>query len=191
MIKMRVVKLWAAVVAIAFLGTGCSITGPNYTASMDNVRSLRDGGDEPVRIGQFTSKIGPLTPNPLPVRGNSMKSPYNGSYADYFSEALKQEFLLAKRLSTAARTEVSGEVLKNNIDASGMSLGITEIQARFVVQRGSDVRYDQIKSVRHEFPTAFAGAIAIPRAIYEYTIAVQELLKNLYADAAFIDALKP
>jgi hypothetical protein len=136
-IRMRDVKLWVAVMAVALMGTGCSIMGPQYTASMDNVRALRESGDAPLKVGQFISKDGPETPNPLPVRGNSMRSPYNNSYADYFSEALKQEFLLAKRLSTDAKTELSGEVLKNHVDASGMSLGVTQIQARFIVQRGS------------------------------------------------------
>jgi len=61
---------------------------------------------------------------------------------------------------------------------------------RFVVKRSGDVRYDKVKTVKSEFPSSFAGAVAIPRAVQEYPIAIQKLLGALYGDRAFIDALK-
>jgi len=118
-----------------------------------------------------------------------MTSPY-GSYGNYLGEAVKQELQMAGKLSTDAVIEVTGVLLKNSIDISGLGTGYGDIEARFVVKKGSVVRYDQIKKAHTEFESAFAGAIAIPRGRDEYLRLVQRLLATLYADQSFIEALK-
>lgn len=185
----RLITLLAAL-AITLLGSGCSMMAPQYTASLDNVQMLKDAGSHTVKVGTFTSSADKANANPLSIRGSSLASPYQGSYANYVAEAIKQELSLAKKLSSDTTLEISGTVLKNDLDASGFTTGIASIEARFVVKRSDQVRYDQIKSVRHEFPSSFAGAVAIPRAVQEYPVAIQKLLASLYADKAFIDALK-
>jgi hypothetical protein len=42
----------------------------------------------------------------------------------------------------------------------------------------------------HPVLQAHAAAVAIPRAVQEYPVAIQKLLASLYSDKAFIDALK-
>lgn len=59
-----------------------------------------------------------------------------------------------------------------------------------MVRKGDVVRYDQVKTLQHEWESSFAGAIAIPRAQQAYPGLVQRLLAALYADQAFLQALK-
>jgi hypothetical protein len=176
--------------AVAMFGTGCSMMAPQYTASLDNVQALKDSGTYTAKVGSFESSKDKANANPISVRGSSMVSPYQGSYANYVAEAIKQELSLARKLSPDASVEILGTVLKNDVDASGITTGFAEIEARFIVRRSDQIRYDKVKSVRHEFPSSFAGAVAIPRAVQEYPVAIQKLLTSLYSDKAFIDALK-
>lgn len=176
--------------AVTMLSTGCSMMAPQYTASLDNVQRLKDAGDFRAKVGNFAAAPDKANANPISLRGSSLTSPYSDSYAAYVAEAIRQELDLAQRMSTDAGTEITGTLLKNDIDASGMSVGFVDLQARFVVKRSGAVRYDAVKTVRSEFPSSFAGAVAIPRAVQEYPVGVQKLLGQLYADKAFMDALK-
>ncbi|MCX7220769.1 MAG: hypothetical protein NTY70_18105 [Burkholderiales bacterium] len=182
------------VILLTFLfltfNTGCSVMAPQYNLSVDNVQLLKNSGTSLLKVGEFTSKEAPGNTNPISIRGSSLSSPYQNSYANYLAEALKQELTLAKKISAAASSEISGMLLQNDIDASVSSVGTTTIEARFIVKQNGKVNYDQVKAVKHEFPSAFAGRIALPKAIQEYTFAVQKLLAMLYSDPAFVQATK-
>ncbi|MDP9108945.1 MAG: hypothetical protein M3N23_07730 [Pseudomonadota bacterium] len=176
--------------AMTVLASGCASVAPAYSPSLENVQTLKNGGTAPVKLGTFASTASSDNRETLSMRGSTLSSPYNNSYAGYLSEALKQELTLANRLAPSVGTEVSGTLLKNTVDASGFTTGSTDISARFVVKKGGQVSYDQVKSIHHEFPSSFAGAVAIPRAIQEYAFAVQKLLGQLYSDAGFTAAIK-
>lgn len=180
-----------AAVAMTFSSVGCAMMAPQYVPLLENVQTLRDGGAYSAQVTEFGSQPGQQNENPLSIRGNTIASPYSGSYAGYLGEALRQELALAKKWSQSADTTVTGTVLANTVDGSGMNTGTVDIAVRFAVKRGIQVRYEQVKSMHHEFPSAFAAAVAVPRAMQEYQVAVQKLLGTLYADQAFITALKP
>jgi hypothetical protein len=180
-----------AIMALVLGSSACTLMAPHYTPSTGNVQSLRDGGAYLARVSDFRSEPGQNNENPLTIRGNTILSPYNGSYAGYLAEALRQELALAKKWSDSADTAITGTVLGNVVNAPVSSTGTVDIRVRFAVTRGSQKRYEQVKSVYHEFPSEFVGAIAIPRAVQEYQVEVQKLLGSLYGDQAFIAALKP
>jgi hypothetical protein len=177
------------IISATIFSAGCSMMAPQYTASLDNVQSLKNAGDFTASLGEFTSSKDKENANPISIRGSSLNSPYQDSYAAYLAEAIKQELSLAQKLSQKANIELSGTLTKNDIDAA-MGTAHSDIEARFIVKKGGSVSYDQVKSVHHEWESSFVGAIAIPRAIQEYPVMVQKLLAALYADKAFINALK-
>lgn len=185
----RIISLSLAAL-FGILGSGCSTMVPHYTAPVPNVEKLKNAGEYTAKVGTFDSDKNPANANPISLRGSSLVSPYNDSYASYLGEAIKQELTLAGKLNASAEVEISGVLLKNDIDATGFSMAHGDIEARFVVQKAGKVRYDQVKSVRHEWESSFVGAIAIPRAQQEYTNLVQKLLAVLYEDQSFFQALK-
>lgn len=187
---MRLLGNLLLVSVVAIIGTGCASVAPPYSASIENVQKLKDNGSYSAKVGDFGSASDPDNVNPLRIRANSASSPYQNSYANYLSEALKQELALSSKLTQNSNIEVSGTLLKNNVHAGGLAIGYADIQARFIVKNRGEVRYDQIKSAHNEWESSFAGAIAIPRATQEYPVLVQKLLGNLYSDQAFLDALK-
>jgi hypothetical protein len=183
---MRRFAFAALIVAVSGFSAGCSLLAPTYTATLLNVQTLKDGGDSKVSVTEVTASDLPA----ITLRGSSLSSPYAGSYANYLAEALKQELELSGRLAADASVQVSAVLLKNEIDASGFSKGEGDIEARFTVKKGNELRYEQVKTAHTEWESSFAGAVAIPRGQQEYPHLVQTLLGSLFADQAFMAALK-
>jgi hypothetical protein len=176
--------------AFALLASGCSLVAPRYTASLENVQKLKDAGGQSLKVGDFISTPGHDNPQSISIRGSSLTSPYDGSYAKYLAEAIRQELSLAGKLSSDAKLEVSGDLQKNDISIPPVGNGHGDIAARFVLKRNDQVRYDQVKTVHFEWDSSFVGAVAIPRAQNNYPTLVQKLLAELYADPEFQAALK-
>jgi predicted small lipoprotein YifL len=180
----------AAVVVVAAALSGCALTAPNYTPSMDNVAALNSMGDVKAKVGEFTAPVGASTPAALSIRGSSMSSPVGGNYGAYVAEALRQELSLANKLAVGSDTLVTGSLVKNELDGSGFSTGTASISARFVVSKGGVSVYEGVKTVDHSWESSFIGATAIPAAVTGYHNTVQKLLASLYADPEFAKAIK-
>lgn len=185
---MRLFSTALCVALVCAWNTGCSVMAPQYTASLGNVQTLKDAGDYKAKVGAFDAGSGSV--NSVSLRGSSLNSPYQNSYANYLGEAIKQELSLAGKLSPGTDVEISGVLQKNDFSAAGISTGSADMEARFVVKKAGEVRYDQVKTVHHEWESSFMGAVAIPRAVNEYPNVVQKLLAALYSDQSFLDALK-
>jgi len=187
---MKRMYLLPACLAAIVLASGCSMMAPRYSASIENVQKLKDAGVQPARVGNFDSTPGKGNANPISIRGSSLASPYDGSYAKYLAEALRQDLELAGKLKADASIEISGALQKNDVNVPAMSSASGDLEARFIVKRGGETKYDQVKSVHDTWDSSFVGAVAIPRAQARYPIIVQKLLAELYADPAFLEALK-
>jgi hypothetical protein len=186
---MRIFPLLALVLAASFLSTGCALTAPVYGISVSDVQQLKSAGNAPVAVKPF--EAGPdANDSGIGVRASSATSPVNNSYAAYLTDALKQELSAANKLAPDAQIEVSGVLTKNDLNTSSFSTGYGDIEARFIVKRKGEVRYDHVKSNHTEFESSFVGAVAIPHAVNAYPNLVQGLLTNLCNDPAFIAALK-
>ena len=177
------------IVAAAAL-SGCAMTAPKYTPSMDNVSTLTQMGDVKAKVGDFTAAVTKESPATLSIRGSSLSSPVGGNYGAYVAEALRQELSLANKLVVGSDALVTGDLLKNELDASGFSTGTASISARFVVSKGGVSVYDAVKTVDNSWESSFVGATAIPAAVTGYHNTVQKLLAALYADPAFVKAIK-
>lgn len=188
--RMHRLHLTTLVALLGLLGSGCTIMAPQYSASIENVQKLKDGGNYTAKVGEFTSMNAAGKDQHISLRGSSLVSPYQGSYASYLAESIKLELIMAGKMTPGANVEISGVLLKNNMNITGFSQGLGDIEARFVVKQNGQVRYDKIKSVHNEWESSFAGSIAIPRAVQEYPRLVQALLNALYADNDFLQALK-
>ena len=86
--------------------------------------------------------------------------------------------------------EVSGVLLKNNIDAGGIFTNQGQIEARFIVKRLGEIKYEKIKNIELEWDSSFAAAVAIPLARNNYPVMVQKLLNALFSDPEFLAVTK-
>lgn len=170
--------------------TGCAINAPAYQPSIDNVGVLKQAGSATVSLGEFKVQSGAIGATAISLRAASMVPPNGGDYAGYLADALKTELDLARRLDPKAKIEITGVLLKNDISAGGLVRNSGEIEARFVVRRDGQVRFDKVVRGATDWEGSLLGSIAIPRAQQQYPMLVQRLLQSLYNDAQFQSAIR-
>lgn len=181
---------WVVVAGMCSIFAGCAGPAPNYTASIDNVELLKKNAIAPIKAGQVGVMPGMPGASAISLRASSMTSPVGAHYGDYLASALRQELELAKLHNPQSPIEVSGQLLRNNIDAGGLSTNEGQIEARFIVKRADLVTYDKVKKAELKWDSAFAGAVAIPLAANNYSLMVQKLLNSLFSDPEFTLATK-
>jgi hypothetical protein len=172
---------------VALLAGGCTSVVPKYSPSLENVQALKNAGSPKARIGAFSD-----TPevNRITLRGGPLASPIGGSYGAYLADAIRQEFDLAKALDPASTVEVSGVLLKNDVNVANIITGSAIVEARVVVKKGAQTRFDKVKTATMEWDSSYFGAVAIPRGRENYPLVVQKLIGQLFADGEFLQALK-
>ncbi|MDI1270673.1 MAG: hypothetical protein PSV40_16440 [Polaromonas sp.] len=170
---------------------GCAGPAPNYAPSIDNVEVLKKiGGNTAVKTGVIDVAPGMPGGNAITLRANTMLSPVGKNYGDYIAAALRQELELAKLYSPQSGIEISGTLLRNNIDAGNVSVNTGQIEARFLVKVNGRVLFDKIKRIERQWESSFAGAVAIPLAANNYPLMVQALVSSLVTDPDFVKAIR-
>jgi hypothetical protein len=181
--------LFCFLTVLLFIG-GCASPAPNYSPSIDNVEVFKKSLVEPVNVGTISVKADLAGGKAISLRAASMTSPVGANFGDYIALALRQELELAKLYSARSGVEISGELLRNNIDAGGMSTNAGQIQARFIVKRGGQIQFNKTKQIEHQWESSFAGAVAIPLAANNYNVMVQKLIAAFINDADFIKSVR-
>jgi len=181
---MRIVFL--ALVLSIFI-SGCSVVAVQYQPDFQLVNELNDSGIEGVNLGDFSESDESL--NKVTLRASPMISPYEGSYGLYLKNALKEQLFQSKLFDQGAPIKISGVLLKNYFNASGVNVGKANLAARFIAMRGDREVYNEIHEISHEWESSFMGSIAIPNAQNNYPVAVQKLIRDFLADPDFITAV--
>ncbi|HEA18523.1 MAG TPA: hypothetical protein ENH88_19170 [Pseudoalteromonas prydzensis] len=167
--------------------SACTIQVPPYRADISNVSKLKEIPNESVSVGKIKSE---KNLNKISLRSSPLVSSVGDSYGEYIENALLQELKLAKLWSGVAKKQVSGSLVDHDIDVTGFSEGDAFIKVNFVVSEGNVNLFEKTISAEHTFDSSFMGAIAIPNGQQSYVELVQKLLKNLYSDKDFIEAIK-
>lgn len=173
---------------IILIVSGCSSIAPNYQSDFKTVNGLKNNNLHSMKSGEFTEKD--KTVNDITIRGGEMSSPYDKSFGKYLKKALEEELKQASLWDKSSNFEVSGILLKNELDGSGMNIGTADISAKFVVKKNRKVIYSKTHTIHHEWESAFAGMTAIPRAQNNYVTAIQKLLKAFFLDKELLVTLK-
>jgi hypothetical protein len=189
---MSLLPTWRAVGGLLLIAalTGCATQAPPYAPTVDNADTLKQRNVPPMKLGSFTVQPGATGATSIGLRGNPMQSPVGADFAAYLADALRKELVLAGKLDPASGTEVAGQLLKNDIAAAGIVTNSGEIEARFIVSRAGQVRYDQVLRAEMSWDSSLMGAIAIPKAVQTYPLLVQKLLATLFADSRFLAAVQ-
>ncbi len=178
-------------VAVSAVLAGCAAPAPNYTPSIDNVEALKKiGNSAAVKTGAISAPAGMQGAEAIQLRAASMTPPVGKTFGEYIAAALRQELELAKLYNPQAGTEITGTLIRNNIDAGGFNTNEGQIEARFVVTANGQVRFDKVKKIERKWESAFAGATAIPLAANNYPLMVQQLLAALVSDPDFVKAVR-
>ena len=169
---------------------GCATKAPPYQASIENVQVLQRLAPE-IKVAIDTVRADEQSGaslDSITARTITIESPYGG-YADYLREALRADLTSAGRLDPNAAHAINATLTRNRLDASGINVGEAEVAARFTVTEGSKVLYDKSKSATHSWESSFMGSLAAARAVQNFSVTFQKLLKTLFVDPDFGQAL--
>ncbi|MCH5651836.1 hypothetical protein PSYCIT7_022095 [Pseudomonas syringae Cit 7] len=173
------------VAVLALLIQGCGVTMTRYEPSFDNVQKLKQTPPLlPIRQTQVSAAAGQ---DSLQVRGNPVTSP-SGSITQHIQDALTGELDRAGLIDPQSPRQLNVLVTQNELTA-GMGTGTGTIAAHFTLINGAKVEYDATKQVSSQWNSSFLGAVAIPNAANAYNPLVRDLLKALYSDPLFTQAL--
>ncbi|MDT8405288.1 hypothetical protein [Sulfuriflexus sp.] len=167
---------------------GCAIQAHKYEIAAENIQILKRSGKSAIRVGEFSSASPKI--NALTIRGSTFESPYNGSYEEYLKTAITEDLKQASHYAADSNIEVSGVLLKNEFDASGVNIGTASISARVIVNNAGTEKYNKVVTNNHEWESYFAAFSAVPAAQIGYVDTVRNFLKKLYSDEDFIKACK-
>jgi hypothetical protein len=185
---MTILRMVLAAVAVA-VASGCTVTAPNYASLPGNVDAASKLPGK-VAVGTFTFKAGEeATLNKVGARADSFNSPTHGSYAEYMQEAAKSDLRAAGKLDDSSQHVLTGVVERNDLSAASLSTNDAHITVRFKLAQGTRVDYERAITADHEWESAILGAVAIPRAIQNYVVTLQQLLLKLYTDPEFAGAV--
>jgi hypothetical protein len=175
------------IVALCALVSACGVTAPTYTSQPRSQSVLVNGHFAPAVVGAFTAKDPAL--EHLSVRGNPL-SLASGTATAEIRHALETELSQAHLLAKDSQTQVTGTLLKNELNGRGFSEGMADVSVEFVVTRNGQETFRATKSKTNTWPSSFVGAKAIPAAAQGYEQTVADLVGDLIADPAFQAALQ-
>lgn len=179
-------KLYLALPFCALVLQGCGVTMARYEPSYQNVQQLKQNAPlQPVREAQVKADAGQGS---LMVRLNPISSPA-GSVPLHIQAAINDELRHAGLLDPRADRELQIQLVKSQLN-TGVANGHGELAARFTLRQGDKVLYESTKDVERNWDSSFFGPIAIPAAANNYNPMLQNLLKSLYSDPQFVQALK-
>lgn len=177
--------------SITALMTGCaSFVPPTYSPDYPSLDKLKAGLVGKVAVGTFQPRSPEAPVNKVTLRG-SVLAPPSGSFAEYLENAIRSDLTELRALDPQADTRIDATLLKNDIDISGFSTGTGVMEVKLTVSKRGKAVLDKVYAANTQFESSFAGAVAIPKGQSEYPRLVRTLLQTVYADPAFLNAVKP
>jgi hypothetical protein len=160
---------------------------PQYQSDFETIDTLKDRPLAEMRVGEFSSSS--LAVDQVSVRGSNLVSPFGGSYSAYVRNALSEELKQSSLWDDASDIVIEGELLQNDVDAYGISVGTADLSARFRVYRRGQQVYDKVHSVQHEWESSLFGNVAVPNAVHNYPLAVQKLINAFLLDTELLNVV--
>lgn len=179
-------KLYLALPFCALLLQGCGVTMARYEPNFQNVQQLKQ--NEPMQAVREAQVQADSGQGSLMVRLNPISSP-EGSVPLHIQAAINDELRHAGLLDPRAERQLHIQLIKSQLN-TGVINGHGELAARFTLRKGDQVLYETTKDVERNWDSSFFGPIAIPAAANNYNPMLQDLLKSLYQDPRFVQALK-
>lgn len=166
-----------------------TVPAPKYQPSKENIEKIKTL-EKSVDIGKFELKQSNVAKDVISIRAINMNSPYGTSFSDYLENALRLDFSLAEKLSEKSDLTMSGAILKNDLDGSGINVGTGIAEVEVKINKGGNSLMRKIYTQEHQWESSFMGAEAIPKAMQQYPILIEKLIYKIVSDPDFNKATK-
>jgi hypothetical protein len=182
------VRIACTLLCFTILGGCASFEAPPYSPDYQAIDRLKSEPIELLSVGEFSPMSPQADVNRISLRGSGLKAK-QGTFAEYLQDAVRSDLIELGVYDANSPLSITATILENDIDVSGLSEGFGIMKVHLLVKRNDQVVFDQIFDARTEFPSSFAGAVAIPKGQQEYPNLVKALLNRIYIDVEFIKAV--
>ena len=181
----------AILIAFSVILTGCIHTQIDETApSSETLKLLRNGGMPPLSIGTFLDAGGKIPiGRTINIRGSTMRPPKGGNFADFLRLSFEAELKAAGKYDSSSPIAISAKLTESRA-SENMSRGSAVLAAEFSVRRAGNVTFSKPYKVDTQWKSDFIGAIAIPEALRQYNALYPLLVRTVFSDPEFLQALK-
>lgn len=186
---MRSIPALLALSAAAVLSGCASFVAPTYSPDYPTLDRLKTSNIDKVAVGSFQPRAADAPVNRITLRGAALAPPA-GSFAEYLESAIRSDLAELRVLDANASIRIDATLLKNDIDISGFSVGEGTMEVKLSVSKQGKPVLEKVYAAKTRFDSSFAGNVAIPRGQAEYPNLVRALLQTIYADPAFIAAIR-
>lgn len=190
LLSLRTIRFFISVLLSASLIGCASVKMPAPTASASTLEKLRTANLAPSAVGRFGLAAG-LNPkidqSVGGLRGSSIHAA-NGSFAQQLREVVIVELKAAGLYDEKSPIKIEAQLTDSQVDA-GIKTGTAKLAANFTVDKAGKRVFEKTLSVGSQWDSSFAGAIAIPEAINQYTSLYKALVSKLFDDKDFRAAL--
>ena len=176
----------------ALLAAGCvsqQMAPPQPT--LQAIQLLRSANYPAMRVGDFAPAptLSPSANKSMAIRGLTLSSPYDNSFAKYLGATLEADLRGAGKLDPNSDLVVEG-LLTQSYDDAGIGTGAAMLGSKFTLLRAGKLVFEKELNVDAHWDSNFVGAVAIPDAANNYTSLYDKLVLKLFSDNDFRTAIE-
>ncbi|KQZ64429.1 hypothetical protein ASD67_08095 [Sphingopyxis sp. Root1497] len=175
------------VAALLLVLAGCVHARIDETApSIETLKILRAANVPPMAVGAFVDAGGAApVARTVVIRGSTMSPPKGASFAEFLGLSFENELRTANRFDPGAPVAIAGRLIESRAGETRAALGV-----RISVIREGTERFAKDYRVETTWKGDFIGALAIPEAFRQYNALYPLLVRQVFSDPAFVEALK-
>lgn len=182
--------LTAILLSLCALASGCaSLTAPSYSADYGALDPLKRAGLAKAAVGKVQPDDANAKVNQISLRGATLTAT-DGTFTSYLERALIADLRDVGIYDSSAPKRIDIVLLRNDIDVSGISTGVGEIEIDLTLTESGKTLLRKNYSAQTTFESSFAGAIALLKGQSEYPNLVRALLATVYRDPTFVQAMR-
>ena len=186
---MKIIKVLYVAMVISTLSGCASLLAPNYSPDYETIDKLKKLNLQKMSVGEFQPRDPNAPVNKIGLRGASLKAP-EGAFSIYLENAIRSDLKEIGILDSAANTKLDANIIKNDIDISGISKGSGVMEVKLTISKNGKQTFDKVYTSTTKFESSFAGAVAVGIGQREYPSLVRAFLKDVYNDPEFIRAVQ-
>jgi len=180
----KYLNIGMAVAVSAILFTGCGIKSSEYSASAQNVQTLKKYENTKIAVNKFTAKT-PGEYSTLCRLAETITTPNDEPYETYIEKALKEELLMAGMYDANSKIKISGYV--EEVVGSSM---LGDAYWSFKVKVSSENGKEYTVSTKKEYSSSFVAYTACNNMGSTFAPSVKQLINDIITHPKFATLLK-
>ncbi|XPV68247.1 MAG: hypothetical protein ACNI25_13150 [Halarcobacter sp.] len=180
----KYVNLGLIIASSAILFTGCGIKSSEYSASAQNVQTLKKYKNTKIGVSSFSAK-NPGQHSTLCRLAETITTPNDESYETYIEKALKEELMMAGLYDEKSKIKINGYL--EEVVGSSM---LGDAYWKFKIKVSSSNGEEFTVTTKKDYSSSFLAYTACNNMGSTFQPSVKQLITDIINDERFASLLK-